>query len=101
MGHEGNYCRCSRPVLLAPADIPLVEYHSSGGGGDGQQQVSLMKEKTLLLNKKKDTSYLLDIIKFKKYASWYQILKLYIFLPRYLKFGSYEKIFCEFESYFI
>lgn len=65
MGHEGNYCRCSRPVLLAPADIPLVEYHSSGGGGDGQQQVSLMKEKALILNKKKDTSYLLDIIKFK------------------------------------
>ena len=65
MGHEGNYCRCSRPVLLAPADIPLVEYHSSGGGGDGQQQVSLMMEKALFLNKKKDTCYLLDIINFK------------------------------------
>ena len=33
---KSNYCRCSRPVP-APADIPLVEYHSSGGGGDGQQ----------------------------------------------------------------
>ena len=54
MGHKGNYYRCSRPVLLAPADfppIPLVEYHS-GGGGDGQPQVSLMNLKA-------------DIIKFK------------------------------------
>ena len=33
---KSNYHRCSRPVP-APADIPLVEYHSSGGGGDGQQ----------------------------------------------------------------
>ena len=53
MGHEGNYYRCSRPVLLAPADIPLVEYHSSGGGGDGQLQVSLNEGETLILNKKK------------------------------------------------
>ena len=53
MGHKGNYYRCSRPVLLAPADIPLVEYHSSGGGGDGQPQVSLNEGETLILNKKK------------------------------------------------
>ena len=56
MGHKGNYYRCSRPVLLAPADIPpipLVEYHSSGGGGDGQPQVSLMNGKALILNKKR------------------------------------------------
>ena len=52
MGHKGNYYRCSRPVLLAPADIPLVEYHSSGGGGDGQPQVSLMNGKALIVNKK-------------------------------------------------
>ena len=33
---KSNYRRCSRPVP-APANIPLVEHHSSGGGGDGQQ----------------------------------------------------------------
>ena len=53
MGHEGNYCRCSRPVLLAPADIPLVEYHSSGGGGDGQQVSLMMGKKTLAGQKTK------------------------------------------------
>ena len=44
MEHRGNYYRCSRPVLLDPAEfppIPLVEFHS-GGSGDGQAQVSLM-----------------------------------------------------------
>ena len=45
MGYKGNYYRCSRPVLLAPADvqpIALVEFHS-GGGGDGQPEVIYFK----------------------------------------------------------
>ena len=33
---RSNYYRCTRADPV-PADIPLVEYHSSGGGGDGQQ----------------------------------------------------------------
>ena len=48
MGYKGNYYRCYRPVLPAPADaqpIAMVEFHS-GGGGDGQPEVNL----NILLN---------------------------------------------------
>jgi len=44
MGYKGNYYRCYRPVLPAPADIQpiaMVEFHS-GGGGDGQPEVNLI-----------------------------------------------------------